>query len=193
MKIQLIDTNVKMVQNWKVFFDNEPNVKVYLGGYFDFPTSCIVSPANSFGFMDGGIDYIISETIGWHLQKKLQKIIESKYNGELLVGQSVLIETQNKTIPYLISAPTMRVPMILGSDSINPYLAAKAIFIKALKNKDKIKTITICGLGTGAGQIPYHIAAYQMYRAYKDVIENDNKVIETWQERLILHQSLTNL
>ena len=27
----------------------------------------IVSPANSFGFMDGGIDYAYSDHFGWHM------------------------------------------------------------------------------------------------------------------------------
>ena len=36
----------------------------------------MVSPANSFGFMDGGLDYALSERFGWDLEKRLQKIIK---------------------------------------------------------------------------------------------------------------------
>jgi O-acetyl-ADP-ribose deacetylase (regulator of RNase III) len=71
--------------------------------------------------------------MGWQVQERLQKQIKEKHNGELLVGQAILIETGFSGIPYLISAPTMRVPMIL-KDAVNVYLASKAIFI-LLKHK----------------------------------------------------------
>ena len=71
--------------------------------------------------MDGGIDLLYSHRLGWHVQERLQKLIKEKYHGELLVGQAEIVETDNQQIPFVISAPTMRVPMIL-KDSVNPYL-----------------------------------------------------------------------
>ena len=71
----------------------------------------MVSPANSFGFMDGGIDALYLKHFGSQLQGQLQQAIQTRHHGELLVGAAEVIETGSKRIPYLIAAPTMRVPM----------------------------------------------------------------------------------
>lgn len=52
-----------------------------------------VSPANSFGFMDGGVDLVYSRHFGWHVQERLQKAIQSMKFSELLVGQALAVET----------------------------------------------------------------------------------------------------
>ena len=68
---------------------------------------------------------------------------------ELLIGKSLVIPTKHNYIPFLISAPTMRVPMSFNiATSINAYLAMKAILI-AGKNHEAINTIAIPGLCTG--------------------------------------------
>jgi len=90
--------------------------------------NAVVSPANSFGFMDGGLDRALSERFGWQLQERLQKIIAKRPLGELLVGEALTVDTGNRSISWLICAPTMRVPMKLRQ-SINAYLAMKAILV----------------------------------------------------------------
>ncbi len=198
MKIQLIDLNKKMCKQWKCHFKNDNDVIVHHGEFFSLPTDCVVSPANSFGFMDGGLDLLISEKLGWHIEYKLQKRIQEKYFGELLVGQAELIETNVKDIPFCISAPTMRVPMVL-KDTVNVYLASKAIFY-LLKNvnaehrhsygQDLINTVTISGLGTGVGQVPFDICAKQMKQGYIDGSKTENRLPLTWEEAEEQHQML---
>ncbi len=186
--IQLVDRNKEMCEEWKLFFDSYPNVEIIHGDFFSVKTDCIVSPGNSFGFMDGGLDLVISKKLGWGIQTNLQKILRSEYNGELLVGQALLLETENKEIPYCIAAPTMRVPSHL-KDSVNVYLAAKAIF-KILKENTVINTVTISGLGTGVGQLPYEICARQMYIAYKEIMLNIVDYPKTWYQAQQHHQLL---
>ena len=41
----------------------------------------------------------------------------------------IYIHTDNPSIPFVICAPTMRVPMILQPSSINPYLATRAVLL----------------------------------------------------------------
>lgn len=200
MKIQLVDKNQEMCDQWSRTFNGCENILVYCGGFFDLKTDCVVSPANSFGFMDGGLDLAISKQLGWNVQHKLQEIIKSKHNGELLVGMAQIIETDNLNIPYCISAPTMRVPMIL-KDSVNVYLATKAIFnlLNQINNghsdyygtnDELIKSVTISGLGTGVGKVPYDICAKQMKQAYDDIYLNKNRFPNTWFEAQVKHQSL---
>ena len=130
----------------------------------------VVSPANSFGFMDGGLDYALSERFGWDLEQTLQKQIKELPEGELLVGRALILETGDRKIPYLISAPTMRIPTNFNIDtSINAYLAMKAVLINAVKD-DRINSVAIPGLCTGVGRMQPIIAARQMYQAYKEII-----------------------
>jgi O-acetyl-ADP-ribose deacetylase (regulator of RNase III) len=131
--------------------------------------------------MDGGLDLIISKKLGWGVQEKLQQQIKDKYDGELLVGQAELVETGHPEIPFCISAPTMRVPLHLKHDSPAIYLASRAIFL-LLKKEERIKTITISGLGTGVGKFPYDLCAKQMRFAYNDVILESFEFPKSWDE-----------
>ena len=75
---------------------------------FELGADALVSPANSFGFMDGGIDHQISERLGWHIQDLVQKAIRARPLGELLVGEAIVVPTGDAQTPWLIAAPTMR-------------------------------------------------------------------------------------
>jgi O-acetyl-ADP-ribose deacetylase (regulator of RNase III) len=170
MQIILSDISPKMIEAWKAFFENEPHVSIKEGDITQIECDSVVSPANSFGFMDGGLDYVLSERFGWDLEKKLQAIIKNLPEGELLVGQALILETGDMKIPYLISAPTMRIPTNFNIDtSINAYLAMKAVLIKA-KTDSRINSVAIPGFCTGVGRMQPVIAARQMHIAYKEII-----------------------
>lgn len=180
IKIQLIDQNKEMCQQWLLYFKDCKDIMVHQGDFFSLKTDCVVSPANSFGFMDGGLDLVISEKMGWHLQDKLQVQIIEKHDGELLVGQALLLETNYEAIPFLIVAPTMRVPQTLDK-TVNVYLATKAI-LRLLKNEPRITTVSISGLGTGVGKVPYEVCAKQMKQAYDEIWLNQYAFPNSWQE-----------
>ena len=178
MKIKLVYIDDGLGKEWEHKFFNQKNVSVIKADITKVKSDAIVSPANSFGFMDGSLDYVISERLGWHLQDQLQQQIQESDEGELLVGQTITLETGDKDIPYLISAPTMRVPMNFNiATSVNPYLAMKAILIAALKNKN-INSVSIPGLCTGCGRMPYHIAAHQMFLAFEEVILKKKRIFK---------------
>jgi len=173
MILHLRDRKIEMSNHWTALFGNDPNVKISHGDIFDdgehMRVDAIVSPANGFGFMDGGIDYVYSEFFGWDMQMDLQELLWQEHNGELLVGQAVVIDIRNTNdatpIPYLISAPTMRVPMDV-SDTVNAYLA----FVAALRVAEKhpeINSILCPGLAIGVGKMAPKICAAQMHAAWK--------------------------
>jgi len=188
MKFQLIDRNKEMCKQWKLQFQDCNDVSIYCGDFFSLKTDCVVSPANSFGFMDGGLDMLITRKIGKQIQDKLQKRIREKYLGEILVGQAELIETDFEQIPFCISAPTMRVPMIL-KNTVNVYLASKAIF-NLLTSESRFNTVTISGLGTGVGQLPYDVCAKQMKKAFSEVWLGKYTFPKNWDEAQQRHQLL---
>ena len=145
MNYLFIDKNPRIVEAWREALLEFDNVTILEGDITSVDTDAIVSPANSFGFMDGGVDYAISVRLGWDLHLRLQKKIKALPEGELLVGRSLVLETGDSKIPYLISAPTMRVPMSFNiQTSVNAYLAMKAVLIAA-KQHPKINSITIPG------------------------------------------------
>lgn len=159
-----------MIDAWNLFFHGIPEVDVVLGELNSIDCDTVVSPANSFGFMDGGIDYAISERLGWDLQIKLQNKISELPEAELMIGSALIIETGDSNIPFLISSPTMRVPSNFNiPESINAYLAMKAALIKA-KFHNGIKKVAIPGFCTGTGRMDKKIAAKQMFIAYNEVI-----------------------
>ncbi len=192
MVINLVDLNQGMCLEWTKYFNDIDNVNIVNADFFSVPSECVVSPANSFGFMDGGLDMVISKKLGWGVQETLQNQIKERPMGELLVGEALLVETGHNDFPYLISAPTMRVPTIL-TDTVNVYLASKAIF-NLIKNEDRFNSLTISGLGTGVGRVSYDVCARQMFVAYNEVILGNYTYPTAWYVAQKEHQLLyTNI
>jgi hypothetical protein len=52
IKIYLRDKNINIVNSWKKAFFDDTNVEISCGDIFDLVADAIISPANSFGFMD---------------------------------------------------------------------------------------------------------------------------------------------
>jgi len=172
MKIYLRDRNPAMAKAWEYYFQVVDDVHVSCGDIFapgdHMKVDAIVSPANSFGFMDGGIDFVYSSVLGWGMSEDLRRKINVMYDGELLVGQATSIDIRDSNpetkIPYLISAPTMRVPMKVAH-TVNAFLAFKAALKVAQEHPD-INSFVCPGLGTAVGEMPYKRCAAQMFEAY---------------------------
>jgi O-acetyl-ADP-ribose deacetylase (regulator of RNase III) len=166
----LRDRNPQMVAAWcKFFAEAAPEVQISEGNIFGATADAIVSPANSFGYMDGGIDLAYVERFGWELQDRLQAKLREEHDGELPVGCAIVVSTGAADIPFMISAPTMRIPSDV-SDSVNAYLAYRAA-IRAVRAHNQSAEIPITsvlcpGLATSIGQMPHRKAAQQMLLAY---------------------------
>ena len=86
MKIYLLDRNSVTTEQWQRYFAEDADVEVVNMYFEDFMNShdveCVVSPANSYGLMDGGYDRAISEYFGWDLMKVVQKRILDECFGD---------------------------------------------------------------------------------------------------------------
>lgn len=170
-RIYLIDRSDALVNHWKQQFSDCPAVEAVAGDYFQHPADAMVSPANSFGIMDGGIDLAIRDQLGFHVECRLREIIVGKHHGELPVGSAEVVETGNARWRYLVAAPTMRVPEPVPF-TINAYLAFRAVLV-AVENfnskheRAEITSLVCCGLGTGIGQIDPGRCAKHMRAAYQ--------------------------
>ena len=122
--------------------------------------------------MDGGIDAAYVGCFGVALADNLRAVINQHHYGELPVGQAIVLPTQDAKVPFLVSAPTMRVPGEI-SDTVNVYLAFCAALIALVAHNranDPIRTLLVPGMGTGIGQVPPERAARQMRHAYDTMI-----------------------
>lgn len=169
----LRDRGSEQVAAWRKHFAGVTEVQPSVGDILGISVDAVVSPANCFGFMDGGIDRVYSERFGRHVQDKLRGIICRDWDGELPIGLALLVETADAQTPYLISAPTMRAPVDV-SKTLNAYLAFRAVLrVVQRKNEEQpgaIKSVACPGLGTGTGEMPCDVCAKQMYAAYMEVV-----------------------
>lgn len=189
------DLSNGMVEAWKYSFSDVEDVEISRGDIFDGTSAdAIVSPANSFGFMNGGIDGVYTARFGPGLQERLQEILRSSHDGELPVGQAQVVRiSKDDDFSYLVSAPTMRVP---GDVSMTPnaYLAFRAV-IRVVKNHNalvaalesqgvdtqgfkRIATVLCPGLGTAVGSMPFDKCAAQMRAAYNASYLGEIQVME---------------
>jgi len=175
LQLHLRDINPAVTAALGTAFADEPAVTVSGGDILAVTGDAVVSPANSFGYMDGGIDLLYSRYFGYGLEEALRARLRDEHYGELPVGQALVVATGHAKIPFLVSAPTMRVPDSI-SRTVNVYLACRAALIAVrahnASGETPIKTLLMPGLGTGVGDMPPERAARQM-RAAWDAIIND--------------------
>lgn len=201
MKLILSAVEAGLHENWARAFDGVDDVQCVRGSIVDIPCDAVVSPANSFGFMDGGIDALYMHFFGAEIENRVRRMIFEVHAGELVVGRADVVETNHARIPFLIVAPTMRVPMNLA-DTVNPYLAARATFLlwrdgvfargpsAGQPLSAVIKSIAMPGLATGVGKVPFAIAAGQVRAAYDDVILRRYRMPDSWADASERHQLL---
>lgn len=201
MEVILTSISDDLSDAWRRFCGQYPGVRVHDGSILDVECDAVVSPANSFGFMDGGIDALYLKRFGSNLQQKVQAMISTIHGGELLVGTADIVETGDPIVPFLIVAPTMRVPMILR-DTVNPYLAARAVFrltrqgtfgrgrLAGAPLRQHVRRVACPGLGTGVGQVSPNVCARQVAQAIEDVLLDRYSMPRTWAEASERHQEL---
>lgn len=150
----------------------------------------IISAANSFGSMGGGVDLIydrymfpnISKTIMNRIKKYSPYENKSKPGFDKLnknlkyipVGSALITTIDKTTNTHIITAPTMFTPMDVRGTN-NAYKAYIASLQVLEKSGIKVDVLVCTGLGTGVGLMPFNESADQMYKAIKDFY-NDKRV-----------------
>ncbi len=169
MEIILCATQSHLATAWRDRIGSRlaATVRVVEGDILSLGVAAVVSPANSFGFMDGGLDGVYTRCFGPQLQQRLQRMIREQAGGELLVGQALLVETGHPHIRWCISAPTMRVPTLLDTP-LPAYLATRAAVRCALDAG--LESVAIPGMGTGTGGLAPREAAAAMLWGIRDTL-----------------------
>jgi O-acetyl-ADP-ribose deacetylase (regulator of RNase III) len=145
----------------------DSRVGIALGDLLDAPVDAVVSPANSYGWMDGGIDLDYRTFFGRELERRLQAEIGA-LGGELPVGSAIAVPTGHTDIAWVIAAPTMRVPESVAG-TMNVYAACRAALRLALERG--VERLGLPGMGTGFGRMHPVVSAGQMRRAIAEVMD----------------------
>jgi len=186
MKIYLLDINKNMTDAWEKLFHPLKDVEIINEDFATFMDKhpnieAVVSPANSFGLMDGGYDKAITDYFGEGLMKDVQKSILLKWNGEQPVGTSMTIPIYNRTFTtilgtrycVLIHTPSMRTPEVI-KDSRIIYQCMRTTLIEA--KRQEIKSIVIPAFGGLTGKVPCNEIAKMMLLAYKQLCNKPNEI-----------------
>ncbi|AOS60968.1 putative phosphatase, C-terminal domain of histone macro H2A1 like protein [Actinoalloteichus hymeniacidonis] len=137
----------------------------------------VVSPANSYGWMRGGIDALYARTFP-AAEENVRSAVLAYHGGELPVGEALLVPTGVNSPRWLLSAPTMREPgERLAGDTVHPYLAARAVLRLWVEGtlehgapvRRAVRTIAMPGLGTGVGGVDPATCARQVAAAWDEV------------------------
>lgn len=163
-----------MTDAWQRAAADHDTISVHRGSVLDVGAQAVVSPANSYGWMRGGIDALYAELFP-DVEATVRSAILALHGGELPVGEAMVVPTGLPDPRFLISAPTMREPGTrLPPDTVNPYLAALAIFRlwcdgkldDGTRVREVVTTIAMPGLGTGVGGVAPSACARQVIAAW---------------------------
>lgn len=179
LQVHLRDLNPDVVKAWNQYFGRGGRVEISEGDILNLDVTAIVTPANSFGIMEGGLGATLNKLSKGTLESRVRKMIQDKHAGELAVGMAEIIKSGLEKPTFLIVAPTVRVPIRMTNPTVNSYLATRAA-LRGLaaylrecnedETKPRIESIAFVGMGTGGVKCPPAVAAFQMYEAYCQVV-----------------------
>ena len=179
MKIHFISLNETFINEAKELFGMTTiPITFEIGDIQNVPRKgkAFVSPANSLGFMDGGIDLVLSRKMFPGCEPKVKEMIVEIGKKTTLgrpylpVGSALWFKVNNGE-SVLISAPTMFLPHDV-SDTMNAYWAMIACLQAMQKVEEEtegvIDTLVCTSLCCGVGRMDEETSAIQIRQAVRD-------------------------
>ena len=161
-RLHLVDINPSVADALRLAFAPWPGVDVQCCDILDVAFDTLVSPANSYGFMDGGIDMHYINVLGPRVQNDVIRAVEMLPGGLLPVGSSIVVPVKHDRIRRLLVAPTMEHP-----EAVEPRNASRAMAAILRRCKaEAIEDVFCPGLCTLTGRVAPEEAATEMARAY---------------------------
>jgi O-acetyl-ADP-ribose deacetylase (regulator of RNase III) len=174
VRVSLCDRNPDVARALASQFQDIVGVEVLEGDLLELDCDAVVSPANSFGYMDGGIDKHIDRFYDGEAQRAVLALIAERFYGELPVGSAAVLRMATRRFSYLVVSPTMRVPGDDLGGTLNVYLAMRAALAAILDQNrggaGRIESVAVPGLGTGVGGMAPGESALQMRAAYDMIL-----------------------
>jgi len=143
-------------------------ILVQKGDITKIPCDAIVNPANSFGYMGGGVAGAIKRIGGNEIEN------QAIAKAPIPVGSAVFTSAGSLPCDFVIHAPTMEQPaMRIGVDNVRH--ATRAALELGIELR--IKTIAIPGMGTGVGGVAADEAAEAIVSIVKGLEDKFEKII----------------
>ncbi|MEU3405184.1 macro domain-containing protein [Streptomyces sp. NPDC006670] len=170
LRVVLTDVNERVVQAWRTAFADTPGIEIRRGSILDEDVDAWVTPTNSRGRMDGGVDAAIKRHLGAGIQLRVQRAIRDRFAGTLPVGSAVCVPSGAGVPRYLISTPTMVESSQNVRDTLNVALACAAAF-QAVHRQNRlapgsIRSVALVGMGAQTGRVPARVCANLMWTGY---------------------------
>jgi O-acetyl-ADP-ribose deacetylase (regulator of RNase III) len=191
MKVIFVSTNSEFIDAVKERFQGFSDIQYHLGDVLDIPVQgkAFISPSNSLGFMDSGIDFVLSRKMFPGVESEVRNKIKALEKYTLIgrpylpIGSSIIVPTQYLT-SCLISAPTMFLPhdVSMTNNAYHAFMSALCVFNKYTVNVSlDINTLVCTSLCCGWGKMIPKVSADQILKAYCDFM-NDKIPIEIEHE-----------
>lgn len=143
-------------------------IRVVKGDLTKVEAYAIVNPANSFGYMGGGVALAIKRAGGEEIER------EAVAKAPIEVGKAVATSAGRLKARFVIHAPTMVNPA--GETDEEKVGLATLAALKCAEEKNA-RSVAFPGMGTGVGGLSYKTAADVMVGAIKDFLSN-SKVLK---------------
>ncbi|WP_330460918.1 macro domain-containing protein [Streptomyces sp. NBC_00820] len=170
LRVVLTDLDTDVVEAWRAAFADTPGIEIRQGSILDEKTDAWVTPTNSRGRMDGGVDAAIKRHLGAGIQLRVQRAIRDRFAGSLPVGSAVCVPSGAVTPKFLISTPTMETSSQNVSQTLNVALACAAAFQAILRQNQQapgsIESVALVGMGARTGRVPARVCANLMWTGH---------------------------
>ncbi|MEM3555761.1 MAG: macro domain-containing protein [Candidatus Micrarchaeia archaeon] len=145
------------------------SIKVVKGDLTEVEADSIVNPANSFGYMGGGVALAIKRKGGEEIER------EAVSKSPIPVGKAVITTAGKLKAKFVIHTPTMVRPA--GETSVEKVKEATLAALLCAE-ENELKSIAFPGMGTGVGGLSYENAAESMVNSIKEFAKRRKVVSE---------------
>lgn len=167
-RLTLVDADAGVATALAAAFADVAEVEVLHADIVSVARGAVVSPANGYGYMDGGVDARYSEFFGPSLELRVQDAIARAGGPPLPIGAALVVETRHAAVPWLVVAPTMILPETV--DATHAYRAARALFRRMTSDVERLRDVFCPAMATGVGGVAPVEAARAMRRALGDAL-----------------------
>ncbi len=160
-------------------------ISVVQGSLLEVQAYAIVNPANSFGFMGGGVAGVIKRFGGEQIEE------EAVSKAPIPVGSAVLTSAGKLPFKGVIHAPTMEEPAMETTEE-KVRRAVRAVL--ELADRMGFESIAMPGMGTGVGRLPKDVSARAMIEELRNfqpknlkrviLVDLDRQMVEEWKRLL---------
>ncbi|MFF6885910.1 macro domain-containing protein [Streptomyces sp. NPDC012421] len=170
LRVALTDVSAGVVEAWRAAFADVPGIEIRRGSILDEDVDAWVTPTNSAGRMDGGVDAAIKRHLGAGIQLRVRQAIHDRFAGSMPVGSAVCVPS-GATVPrFVISTPTMVASSQNVSETLNVAMACAAAFQAVHRQNRKapgsVRSVALVGMGARTGRVPARVCANLMWTGY---------------------------